>query len=513
MLFRSTWYDFRLRHIPPDAKWYDAASGTWKDTVGEPVTVKTRDALHEIEVRWIGEDAYEYFLEAREEAEVDYMALRYAATGVTDLGYETEDGRRIQYYKDRTAAQVASGAITEMYYARILRKRTIQADGTLLSVPLKTNGTYAIRLWARNPAVVISEGGNTQNADSIHVGPVSTRTDFSQVDYDLEKDRENIVSLYDDEAEQLTRKPYWLVDKGANNAVRVLLKGDRVQAMLESSPGSTSVISLETELPGANLYEITVPEQVLETLRRADGRLLFRVEGAEYLLSRSSFNLPDLKASVASTLVKETMLRIRIQRSETPPVPLASLYGQISKAYSFSAEAVGSRYDKTYLEAVIGQILNDPLAKGPFRYGLLDRERTALETNAGAYTYRVHTDLADTVGSLVDRVEGQMSRYLKDLLDGGSGVAPFSVQKAAIRSYPGSVLVSQAYAYDNGRTVPLLLPAGATAWKEPSGMRAFTDSMAAFRIDGPATTVIGLSKGVQGSTGITWPGLTAIAGR
>jgi hypothetical protein len=512
-LASDTWYDFRLRHIPPDPKWYDAATGTWQETVGAPVPRKTRDALHELEVRWIGEPAYVYHLEARSESEVDYVPLRYAASGVTDIGYETADGSREQYYLERTATQVASGSVEKMVYARILRKRTAQADGSMLSVPLQTNRTYSVRLWARNPAVATTEGAATLKADSVRVGPVSSRTDFSQTDYDLEKDKENIIALYEDEAEQLTRKPYWLVDKGANNAVRVLLKGDRVQAMLESAPEATQIISLVEELADASLYEITIPEQVVETLRRVDGRLMFRVAGAEYLLSRSSFNLPEMKARVASTQVRETMLRVRIERQDTLAAPLPAVYTRISKAYTFSAEVLGGRYDKGYLDDVIHDILNEPLTQGPFKYGLLDRERAALETNAAAYTYRVHTDLADTVGSLVDRVEGQMSRYLKDLLDGGSGLPALAVQRAAVTAYPGAVLVSHAYTYDNGRTVPLMLPAGGGAWKEPAGTRAFTDSMAAFRIDGPATTVIGSSRGVQGGSAVTWPGLSAIAGK
>ena len=52
-----------------------------------------------------------------------------------------------------------------------------------------------------------------------------------------QRTRKTSFPWYDEQAEELNRKPYWLVDKGANNAVRVLLKGDRVQAMLESDPG------------------------------------------------------------------------------------------------------------------------------------------------------------------------------------------------------------------------------------------------------------------------------------
>lgn len=551
-LASDTWYDFRLRHVSQTPKWYNAATRSWQDSPGAPVTAKTRNALTEIEVRWIAEDAYDYFLEMRSEDEVNYVALQYSATGATDYGYETFAGGRTRYYRDRTAAQVAGGSHRFMLYARIGRRRVLAADGSLQSMPLRTNSLHHVRLWARNPAVAIVDAETLQKADSLRVGPISTRTDFSQTDYDLEKDKENILSLYETEAEQLTRKPYWLIDKGANRALRVLLKGDRIQAMLESEPEATQVIDLTLEHADPVAVEVLIPEQVLETLRRVNSRLSIRIPGAEYLISRSSFNLPLLRASVASSQVKETFLRLRITRSgaaspnaaasggagntanspgasrtsgsgagsqgaaaislpSLPAIPV--LYTPVSTVFSFSAEAVGSRYTKGYLDTVIQKILEDPTAAGPFRYGLLDRERDALDRNAAAYTYRVHTDLADTVSALVDRVEGEMSRYLKDLIDGGSGLPSFSVQRAAVSSYPGSVLVSHAFTHAGGRILPLVLPMGTVTWREPSGMRAFTDSQVLFRIDGPSHTVVGSAGGALGLGVLRWPGLAAIAGR
>ncbi len=509
----DTWYDFRLRHIPPDAKWYDAATATWMATPGKPVTRKTRDALHEVEVRWEGEHAYTYSLEARTADEVDYTRLVYSGSGVSDYGYEDAAGGRIDYYQEQSNAQLRENPNKYMYYARITRKKSLQRDGTFQQVPLATNTTYFVRLWASNPAIGATVGDDGGKADSIHVGPVSTRTDFSQSDYDQAKDKENIISLYDEQAEELNRKPYWLVDKGANNAVRVLLKGDRVQAMLESDPGGTQIITLDKENDNAVLYEVTVPEQVLETIHRVDGRLAVRIGGAEYLLSRSSFNLPALRAQVASSQVGETMLRIRIARRDAGDVALPSLYERASKVYGFSVETIGSRYTRGVLEKMIDEILNNPLAKGPFKYGIVDRERGMLDKNASAYTYRVHTDLLDTVGGMVGRVETEMSRYLKDILDGGSGVTAFSVQKAAVNAFPGAILARLNYAYLSGRILPLILPAGTSTWKEPAGMRAFTDSQGAFRLDGPGSMVIVSAKGVQGTSAIAWPGLTAIAGK
>jgi len=513
----DTWYDFRLRHIPPDAKWYDASAvnpaAAWVDSPAAPITRNTRDALHEIEVRWEGEDAYRYFLEARSEDEVDYTKLTYSASGISDIGFEDSDGNRTEFYQERTNAQVVSNPNRYMVYARISRKMTLQRDGTLQQMPLVTNKTYFVKLWARNPSVVIDSTDTVNKADSIHVGPVTTRTDFSQADYDIEKDRENIVALYESEAESLSEKPYWVIDQKAGNAVRVLLKGDRVEAMIESNPTSTQTIALEKENDNAVLYEITIPQQVLDTIHRVDGKLGLRVGGAEYVISRSTFYLPTIKAKVATSQVKETMLRIRIERKDNPDTAVPTAYKTVSKTYRVSAEAIGSKYAKGIIDGMVYDILQNPNAIGPFKYGLLDLERNALDKNATDFTYRIHTDLLDTVGGLVTKVEGEMSRYLKDILDGGSGVAPFSIQKAQVSEYPGGILARISYNYDSGRILPYTLKSGTSTWKEPAGMRAYTDSQVSFRIDSPSANVIVSTKNVQGVSGVTWPGLTAIAGK
>ena len=44
----------------------------WDDDPGEPIPAKTRDTFSEIEVRWVGEDLYRYFLEIRSEHETVY---------------------------------------------------------------------------------------------------------------------------------------------------------------------------------------------------------------------------------------------------------------------------------------------------------------------------------------------------------------------------------------------------------------------------------------------------------
>ena len=54
----DTWYDIRPYYRKGDKKyWYDSDDGDWSESEGDPVTMKTRNTLNEIEVRFAGKNA------------------------------------------------------------------------------------------------------------------------------------------------------------------------------------------------------------------------------------------------------------------------------------------------------------------------------------------------------------------------------------------------------------------------------------------------------------------------
>ena len=56
------------------------------------------------------------------------------------------------------------------------------------------------------------------------------------------------------------------------------------------------------------------------------------------------------------------------------------------------------------------------------------------------YSYNSHLELKDLIVSVIDNVEVELSRYLKDIIDGGSGLpANYAVIKASANSRAGWV--------------------------------------------------------------------------
>lgn len=487
-LLSNTWYDIRMKNTI-NGQWYNDATAAWQAAPGSPVQQKTRDTLKEIEVRWVGEDPYAYFFEARTITEASYATLTYRATGMTDYGYNLKNGTRIAFYREKTTAQVASGSAQYMYYTVISGKPVVQSDGTILDKELATNTHYYVKMWARNVE------------DSLHVGPVDVRTDFSQVDYDENQSKDSILYMFNQQADKLTEKLWWNVDRNATGKMRVLLKSERVSAILDVSPDMTLTLDLGEERSGLAQYDVLIPQQVIETIERTGARLKIRVTGADMTISRGSLDFAALKASVTAANVKETMALVSITRKTAGSTAVPVKWSLASSVYGLSVTAIGSRQAYGEIAATIEKILRDKTATGPFRYGILDRELTALEKNADAYTYRSHTDLMDMVASLIGKVETEMSRYLKDILDGGSGLAAAITGKTAVKQFPGSILVGMDYSWQSGRITPIVLPLGTTVWDEPDGMRAYVMQSAMMRTSVPGEFAIGIAQSVSISGG------------
>lgn len=484
----NLWYDFKL-YNKVGSTWYKNATETWNTSVGTPVEAKTRDTLHEIEVRWEGEGPYTYFLEALGESDTDYEKLSYHASGLTDYGYDLPNGSRIMFYREKTSLFVEEGSSKFIYYAKITGKPIRNANGSVTDTALKTNTLYSVKLWAYNLE------------ESLHVGPVSVRTDFSQEDYDDQKKTDDVIDVYNLEAEGLMQKLYWSIDKSSATTVRALIKSDMVSGLLQASPGMTVTIDLSGELQDPSVYDILVPQKVLETIEGNDSRLNIKLNGAEITLSKGSIDLAELKRQSLANGAKEAMMRMHIDRSGNVKKTLPSGFKSISKDYNLSVSAIGSRRSYAEINAMIYSILKDSKATGPFKYGLFDRELTKGLVQIENYSYRSHSELNDMIADIMSAIETEMSRYLKDIIDGGSGLpADFAVNKPIV-SFPGRIGFKIEYQNEAGLIAPYVNYNAAPGWKEPAGAKGYVMQYVLFRVESPGEYVVVVSSTVSISPG------------
>ncbi|NMA67597.1 MAG: hypothetical protein GX957_15425 [Clostridiaceae bacterium] len=460
------WYDIRVKNTLNDS-WYDGRYNTWRSYASNPIQVKTRDNLSEIEVRWEGRDPYDYFLEIRTDYEVEYRTLSYRSSGQTDYGYDLPDGSRIRFYREKTNLYVQENSPKYIYYAKI--------------TSLRPNTDYYVKLWAYNLE------------ESLHIGPVTARTDFSQKDYDEGRKKDEVIDLFDKEAEGLTNKLYWLYDKKDNGKIRAIIKDDKVSGLLKVAQGSTVTVDFTNESSNVLYYEVLIPYKTLEVIENYDSRLNIKLEGAEITLNRGSIDFEVLKKEVLTSNSKEAMILLTVNKTSSPDTRIPAGFDALSKYFNVDITAIGSRRTYQEINHIIHNILKNPDATGPFEYGILDRELTEILSVLERYSFRSQTDLKDLIKSVIEKVETELSKYLKDIIDGGSGYSPNFIVKRTIRDFPGRIGVKLEYTYQNGYIIPYTNYG--SGWKEVTGAKAYVMQYVLFRAEKPGQYAVFVRSG------------------
>ncbi|MBP7176064.1 MAG: S-layer protein [Thermoclostridium sp.] len=459
----DTWYDILVYYPQGNGKmWYDSSNQTWQASGGTPLKMKTRNTLKEIEIRFAGEDLYDYFMEIRTDEDEDYQTLQYSADGGRDYGYTLADETEIEFYREKIAAYVIGGQKDKfVYYAKISSVQQRKADGTYGRKSLPANTRYYVKVWARNIS------------DSTHIGPVSVRTDFSQEEYDKDRFQEEISHLFQSRADGLTRKLYFTVNEPDKTANRVILKGSTISGMLKVSGYSGVTVDISAEKPEIPRDIILIPMEVLSMLQKVNSRLTIQTAEGELTLTGETFNLDILKKAAAAYGVKETMLELTIERKQNDSVQPPQGLTVSSKVFELSAKAVGMKRTYAEMNEIIYDILKKPTATGPFKYGLMDRELYKLLGEKTTLTYKSQAELDGAINILVDRIEEELSLYIRDILDGGRDFSASRISNRELKEFAGGMKLKMLHDGNQSLARPMVLKTGKTTWQDPAGVKAW----------------------------------------
>jgi len=459
----DTWYDIKPFYKSGEKKyWYDSDDKDWSESEGNPVELKTRNTLNEIEVRFAGEEHYKYFLELRTDDDEGYTTLEYNAKGETDYCYTLEDGTRVEFYLEKTNAYLEEGLEDKyLYYAKISNVRRRKSDGTYARQPLLSNTRYYIKIWAHNIE------------DSKHIGPVTIRTDFSQSDYDKDHMKDEISDMFETKADGLMRKLYFTVDEKNSAVNRVMLKASRISNLMQVSEYAGVTVDISKEKPEAAIDKILIPYDILKTIQESNSRLTVKLAGCDITVTRDSFDLDALKRLSGSVGVKETMLEITIERkaSGTAPVPLG--YSYASKVYDVKIVSVSMKRTYSEINEIIYDILKEPEASGPFKYGILDRELARLLEKETNLNYVSYVELDNMIAKVIDIVEEELSMYIKDIIDGGRGFSASAISYKDVPELPGGIKLKIIHSGSGGMAEPYMLTKENPVWREPEGIKAW----------------------------------------
>jgi hypothetical protein len=298
--------------------------------------------------------------------------------------------------KEKTAELAGTGF--SMFYARI---STI--DG---STPLKSNMKYYIKVRS------IRENSLTGSSDtSKFIGPVNTRTEFNQQDYDIDEQDKKEVASYADQVKRFREAIFWELGNSTGEFV-IKLRRDKAENLINNSLGNSFVIDFSTIAPSGTLkYAAYIPLSTVKQLALKNKNLVFKLPGAEFTFKPGTIDPvknPAIREITDSEDNVDTYIYIEINKLDSysddgPPNSV-----QASNVQLMSLKAVGTVLDDAYSESEIRLKLDQLIA-----VGIEELEETSNEDKDST------KELNDVIESIVKGFEGTLKVYVKEYMEDG----------------------------------------------------------------------------------------------
>jgi len=443
-------------------KVYNKKDKVWVTDSSFPKTMKTRDAFHEIEISWIGKPTNQYHIEMKTSTDRKYTPLEYKSTGDSDYWYETSNGTRYEFYKELTNRLIednqVNGSDKWKYYARIRKMEVKKPNGTISRQSLKSNTTYYCKVWAEN----IEE--------SLHIGPVTSRTDFNQQDYDDEGRRDDIEFIYKEAIAKLEERLYWEIDKKNTQANRILLKSDRVSELIQYSGKDGFSLDLRGLKEASNTDEILIPIEVFDSLKKHKKSITIMVNGASYTFGPTTLDLASLRRLASNPANKQLIVKLVIVRQGSNIQGLPPDAQAVSNVNKLQIQVMGS--SKTYAN-LKGELYGDLFGatninssekalQNSLYYSILNE----LLSDSTLLTYKSQTYIEGIVSEAIKSIEEQISVTLGDVIYGRNGYRSIINEQKEINSFASYLRVSLVYSMGKGIETPFVKYTGETAFSK-----------------------------------------------
>lgn len=436
--------------------------------VYEKSGLMTRDGYHELEVKWSGTPIDNY-----SRYDIAIMAeggSEYTVLSASDLEqYVDKDGSILPYYTEETAKTVGSEAL--YYHVRIKSAEVVLPGGMIANQPLRSNVKYYIKVRA----VKIDPTETDFISYSKFIGPVNTRTEFNQDDYDNTDREEQQKAIFLDRMEDLEKGFFWRMAIGNSSASRILLKGDRVADAIRNSAGDSFIIDMTTISVNINTDEIYVPVSVIKVMNSHNRSLVVRTSGAELLLrpaTLDAYGNEQMKEIIGRQEVKDLYVKMVITRSSAASTALPSSYLRVSDINELDMQAMGLAKTDSDLKQLFHDKLYDEES------GLVSEKLNMLQnTYVGSGTGSA--DLIDQYTQrLVEMIEKELSVYIDSTLQS----VKLSNTVRDITTFGAPASASLSFSDGKGVKVPYVLYEGASSWQKITANTVQTNSSVRFNL-------------------------------
>ncbi|MCX8129822.1 MAG: S-layer homology domain-containing protein [Clostridia bacterium] len=455
--------------------------------------LSTRDGYHQIELKWKGlpVDPYTKYEVAIKTAD----AAEYTVLADSDLEqYLNINGSILPYSFEKNAQTL--GTNYNNFYARIKTAAVTLADGTVIRQPLKSNMKYYIKVRA----VKYDPANTALISYSKYIGPVDTRTEFNQKDYD-DIDEDNVKkATFLDKIAKLEEKLFWRVGMSNTAANKILLKGDRMVNAMQNNSGRPYMLDISNLGPNINMDVIYMPVNVAKTLNIENKSLVIKTFGAEYTLRPRTLDMdntveiPEMKKKQG---VNDLFLKVTVSRSEYPDSAIPKDSKRVSKVQDFEVQVLGSsKTDVKLKEEFKDKVYND-------KTGLV-KQKTDLMSNPYNNNTGTPEKLNRYIEQLVRETESELSDFINSTIEGVNGSGGMVVAKEDIKNFNTPMLAKLAYTDQKGLKLPYVLYDGSSSWQKvtkdlvyatPNSITFSTVKTGKYAIFALSTSVDGIADG------------------
>ncbi len=412
--------------------------------------LKTRNDYYEIDLKWQGNaiDAYsDYEIAVKTADDSNYAVL----DNDVDLEkYVDISTHTYPYYIEKQNSQLNTNYYT--YNARIKLVPTILPDGSVEHLPLKPNTKYFIKVRA-----VKKDSSNLSAVTpSKYVGPVETRTEFNQDDYDDEDNNTNVTAKFLDLIEKLEQEPYWEIGAGNGVINKIYVRDDKVKDLLEQAGRFTCTIDISNSPNYIYKDEIYLAKDILEAIKINDKSVIIKSKDVEYTIRPNTFdldNMKEFKNALDDDDAEDVFLKLNNTQSSSAQPSIPANTAIVSKMNVLSAQAVASTKTNDAINALIkNELYNE-------KTGLIQKKVAVIKNPNNTKTQGnvKEAEIIEYLNKLYDELKNELSYYLEDTLEGiaykegvftdSYNVSKFSSPLGVKMSYKADTIVNPFVVY------------------------------------------------------------------
>lgn len=435
----------------------------------------TRDAFHEIDVKWRGKAGYEYEVAVKAADAIEYITLEDS-----DLeSCKAVNGGTYPYYIEETSQTAYTDEC--WFYARIKTIPITLSNGRTEHRALNSNTKYLIKVRA-----VKRDADNPDNSvKSKYAGPVETRTEFDQDEYDREEDDNNRAAEFLDSIGLLEKGVFWRLAIGNASANKILLKGDKSANAIQHSGSFPFIIDISSYSLDVDTDEVYIPAGVVQTLNSYNKSVVFRTLGAEFTFRPRTLdteNMLEVAEIKENSKVKDIFFKLTIERSDSykPPIPQNQNMESISPVVEFNVQALGS----SMTDAALRGLIHDKLYNKDT--GLVQQRLNILADKSGSVELEID--------EMVNDIESELSNYLRDVVEGGKGIKGMILTTEDIGTFGTPLAIKLAHEDTAGLKLGYACYYGSRSWDKIPGAISGSDNYLTFNAARPGMFAVLAAK-------------------